>query len=230
MTFSRRWVAVGLSLAVGCTSDGTGPGGNQAFVQLLQADPSAPATVAFSIDGVVVAPSISFGSSSPKVTTSEGDHRLAIESFAGTFAELQGVLREGATYYVVSAAGSLYLTEAASLDPAVPPDTGQRNPIRSNIRFVNVPGPNPEPALVHAFLSAPATVDTVQRFGIDTRVASYGTLMYVDPGTISIRIQPQGESTVLAETSFDVARGEVKAVVLERDGSGQLRIRVVVEQ
>lgn len=54
--------------------------------------------------------------------------------------------------------------------------------------------------------------------------------MYVDPGTITVRIQPQGQATVLAEMSFEIARGEVKAVILERDEAGGLRVRVVVEQ
>ncbi|HLG05152.1 MAG TPA: hypothetical protein VI383_03300 [Gemmatimonadales bacterium] len=222
-------VVVSAALAVACDG-GTGPSENPALVQLLQADPAAPPTVSLVIDEAVVATSVAYGYSSPKISTPAGLHRLAIRSGAGTVAEIEGELRAGATYYLVSAQGDLYLTEAASLDPGVTPDTGQRNPVRANIRFVNVPGPPAAPALVYALLSAPATVDTVQRFGMDTRVASYGTLMYVDPGTVTVRFQPQDQEIVLAEVVFEVAAGEVKAVVLEREPDGALRARVVVEE
>ena len=133
----------------------------------------------------------------------------------------------------MSSVGHLYLTEAGTIDSAgvpIPPDTGQRDPLRAHIRFVNVPGVFPEPPdRVRALVSSPATVDSVFWFGIDTRVPSYGTLVYLNPGPVTVKIQPEGLPTVLAEATFDVARNEVKAVVLERDGF-ELRLRIVVEQ
>ena len=219
------------ALAAACSS-GAGPS-DTARVQLLQADPAAPATVAFIIDNATVDPSVSYGSSSSTATTTAGSHRLAVESLAGTFAELTAELVAGKRYYAVSSVGQLFLTEAGPIDSpgtAVPPDTGQRDPLRAHIRFVNVVGEFPEPPnRVRALVSSPATVDSVFWFGIDTRVASYGPLIYLNPGPVTVRIQPEGLPTVLAEATFDVARNEVKAVIIERDGF-DLRLRIVVEQ
>jgi hypothetical protein len=227
--FAAALVPALIVVLAGCRSDSSGPSLQDAFVRLLQADPAAPQAVDLAIDDVVVAQGVEYGSASPKVRTSAGHHRLAIRSGATSVAEYEGNLSAGSTYYVVSSAGSLYLAQASD-DGGVSPDTGAYNPIRANIRFVNVPGPDLPPALVTAFLYAPATVDSTQRFGIDTRVASYGPLMYLDPGTITIRFRPTGDSTIVAEAVFDVAAGQIKAVVLERDDSGALHTRVVTEQ
>lgn len=221
-----------VTLVAACSS-GVSPS-DTASVQLLQADPAAPTTVSFMIDNTTVDASVAFGGSSSKATTTAGSHRLAIESFAGTFAELTAELGAGKRYYVVSSAGSLHLTEAGAIDSAgrpIPPDTGQRDPLRGQIRFVNVPGQASEPPnRVRALVSSPATVDSTFWFGIDTRVATYGTLIYLNPGLVTVRIQPDGLPTILAEATFDVARNEVKAVVLERDETGGIRLRIVLEQ
>jgi hypothetical protein len=224
-------LAPALLLALfGCASDQSGPGSREALVRLLQADPGAPAAVDLTIDDAVVAHGVAFGEASPKVTTSAGHHRIAIKSGATSVAQYEGDLSAGITYYVVSSAGALVLAQAASDSGGVSPDTGSYNPIRANIRFVNVPGPDLPPALVTAFLYAPATVDSTQRFGIDTRIASYGPLMFLDPGTVTIRFRPTGDPTIVAEAVFDVAAGQIKAVVLERDDAGALHTRVVTEQ
>ena len=215
---------------IGCGSDQSGPGSQTAIVRLLQADPAAPQAVDLAIDDAVVARGVAFGRASPKVTTSAGHHRLAIKSGATAVAQSEADLHAGATYYVVSSAGALYLAEAAANDGGVSPDTGTYNPIRANVRFVNVPGPDVPPALVTAFLYAPATVDSTQRFGIDTRIASYGPLMQLDAGTITIRFRPTGDPTIVAEAVFEVAAGQVKSVVLERDSGGALHTRVVIEE
>lgn len=228
--YMRRIFILG-ALAAACSS-GTGPT-DTASVQFLQADPAAPPTVAFSIDNNTVDASVAFGSSSQLITTAAGSHRFAIESFSGTVAELTAQLSAGKRYYVVNSVGSLYLTEAGTIDSAgrpIAPDTGQRDPLRAHIRFVNVVGDASEPPYrVRALVHSPATVDSVFWFGIDTRIASYGTLVYLDPGPVTVRIQPDGLPTILAEATFDVARNEVKAIILERDGVN-LRLRVVVEQ
>jgi hypothetical protein len=229
----RAVLVLGAILIAGCSGSGTGPQDN-ATVQLLQADPAAPSTVAFTIDNVTVDASVSFGNSSTRISTTAGNHRLAIESLSGTVAELTGNLEAGANYYVVSAGGELFLAEGRPMDvngTEVPPDTGQRDPVRAHIRFVNVPGEFEEPPFrVDAMVTSPATVDTTFQIGLDTRIASYGTLIYLNPGTVTVKIQPDGLPTVLAQETFPVAQGEVKALVLERDANLNLRLRVVVER
>ena len=219
-----------LAGAAGCGSDQSGPASQSAKVRLLQADPAMQQAVDLAIDDAVVAQGVAFGQSSPEVATTAGRHRFSIRNGAATGASYEGEVLAGAAYYVVSAGGKLFLAASAALDSTAAPDTGQRNPLRANVRLVNVPGPDLPPALVTAFLSAPATVDTTQRFGIDTRIARYGTLMYLDPGTITVRFRPTGEQTVLTEVAFEVLAGGVKAVVLERDSAGVLHARVVTEQ
>jgi hypothetical protein len=228
-----RRILLGLILTVACAENAVGPG-DHATVQLLQADPGAPATVSFSIDEAVVATSVAFGYSSPEVVTSAGTHQLAIESLSGPVATLQGELRAGKRYYLVSAGGALTLAESGAIDSSgytIPADTGQRNPDRANLRFVNVPGEVIEqPTVISLRLASPATVDSTAVFGLDTRVASYSSLIYLNPGAVTIRLTPQGLPTVLTETSFTVAAGEVKDVIIERDPAGALRLRVVLEQ
>jgi len=226
-------VLAGVLLAAACAGNELAPG-ELATVQLLQADPGAPATVAFTIDQNVVATSVAFGFSSPEVETTAGTHQFGIESFSGPLATIQSELRAGKRYYLVSAGGSLVLTEAASVDSSghtIPPDTGQRNPARAHLRLVNIPGPGAEPPdRVDLLLQSPATVDSTVRFGLDTRIASYSSLIYLNPGAVSLRLVPAGQSNLLADASFTIALGEVKDVVIERDSGGSLRLRIVVEQ
>jgi hypothetical protein len=227
----RRAITL-VALAAACSS-GAGPS-DTASVQLLQADPAAPTTVAFLIDNTTVDASVSFGGSSREITTAAGAHRLAIESLSGTVAELTADLAAGRRYYAVSSTSRLFLVEAGTIDSAgrpILPDTGQRDPLRGHIRFVNVASEVAEPPhRVRALVSSPATVDSVFWFGLDTQIASYGPLIYLNPGPVTVRIQPDGLPTILAEATFDVARNEVKAVILERDETGSIRLRIVVEQ
>ena len=220
------------AFAAACSS-GAGPS-DTASVQLLQADPAAPTTVAFTIDNATVDASVAFGSSSQLITTEAGSHRFAIESLSGTVAEVSADVSAGKRYYAVSSSGRLVLTEAGTIDSAgrpILPDTGLRDPTRGHIRFVNVRSEVAEPPhRVRALVSSPATVDSVFWFGIDTQIASYGPLIYLNPGQVTVRIQPDGLPTILAEATFGVAANEVKAVILERDETGGIRLRVVVEQ
>ncbi len=228
----RRFLVAALVVS-GCAGAEVGPG-DQTSIQLLQADPGAPATVAFSIDNSVVDPSVGFGQSSSKVETTAGSHQLAIESLSGPIATLQSDLHAGKRYYLVSARGSLVLTEIASIDSSgstIPPDTGQRRPDRAHLRFVNVPGsPIEAPYRVNLRLTSPTTVDSTASFGLDTRIATYSSLIYLNPGAVTIQLTPEGLRTVLAETSFSVAAGEVKDLIVQRDASGALLLRVVVER
>ena len=72
-------------------------------------------------------------------------------------------------------------------------------------------------------------LDSVPKLGLDTRVSSHGPMMYFNPGSFRFTFVPQGGSTVLAQVTFDVAAGEKRSVVLDRESSGQYRARVVVE-
>ncbi len=228
-----RRILFGTVLTVACAGSELGPS-DRATVQLLQADPDAPTTVAFTIDQAVVAGSVAFGHSSPVVETSAGTHQLAIESLAGPLATVQSELHAGTRYYLVSAGGKLVLTESTAIDSSgvtIPADTGQRNPARANLRLVNVADASGEPPTrVTLLLRSAATVDSTVRFGLDTRIASYSSLIYLNPGAVTVQLTPEGLPTVLDEVSFTLAAGEVKDVVIERDGAFTLRLRVVVEQ
>ena len=96
-------------------------------------------------------------------------------------------------------------------------------------------GPNSsDPTLLQALLSATnqqgQAPDSVQKFGFDAKVASYGTLMYLTPGQVTVKFVPQGTATVLTQVSFAVAAGEAKAVVLERAAGGTYSAQVVTEK
>jgi hypothetical protein len=228
-------IAVGLGLPLltgftGCGSDSSGPLTQTAKLQLLQADPSVQQPVDLVLDDMVVAQGVAFGNSSAVVATSPGLHRIAIRVGSATGTASESNLGAGQTYFAVSAAGQLFVTHA-SIGSVVSPDTGQREPNRAHVRFINVTsGADVQPALVNAYLTAPATVDTTAKFQLDTRIASYGPLMYLNPGTITVRFRAPGQSVVLTEVTFAVALGEVKDVILERDASGNLQARVVTEQ
>jgi hypothetical protein len=228
-------IAVGLGLPLltgftGCGSDSSGPGSQTAKIQLLQADPSVQQAVDLVLDDAVVAQGVAFGNSSALIATSPGLHRIAIRIGSATGAASEEDLGAGKIYFAVSAAGRLFVTRATT-GSVVSPDTGRRDPTRAHVRFINVTsGPDVQPTLVNAYLAAPATVDTTAKFQLDTRIASYSTLIYLNPGTVTVSFRAPGETAVLTEVTFAVAIGEVKDVVLERDASGNLHARVVTEQ
>ena len=223
----RRLIFAGslVALAACGTEPSSGPG-DTAEIRLLQADPAVTQASELTVDGVVVAGGISYGAASALVRTAAGTHRIAIRSGGVILSERDETLAAGGRYYAVNATGQLTVTHASN----VAPDTGQRLPTRANIRFVNIAGGGPAiPGDINAILRSPTTVDTAQTFGIDTRVNRYWSLMYLSAGPINIKFQPVGQSTLLAELTFDVAAGEVKAVIIERDATGALRPRVVIE-
>jgi hypothetical protein len=88
-----------------------------------------------------------------------------------------------------------------------------------------------DPTLLDVKVKAPnANPDSIITFGMDSKVASRGPLMYFDPGHFIFTYLPQGTTTVLAEVEFDVAAGEKKAVVLERAEDGTYSATVLVEE
>ena len=68
--------------------------------------------------------------------------------------------------------------------------------------------------------------DSVARIGLDAKVASHGPLMYFDAGHFRVAFTPQGSTTVLTATEFDVAAGEVALIVLERNAAGVYSVRI----
>ena len=110
-------------------------------------------------------------------------------------------------------------------------DTGAVATDRANIRMVNVVGSNTDDPNVLAVKVTAAGVDSVMTFGVDTRIARYGTLMYFDPGEFTFIFRPEGDDdTVLTEVTFSVAAGQTKDVVLERAADGTYSASVVIEQ
>jgi hypothetical protein len=96
---------------------------------------------------------------------------------------------------------------------------------------VNVVGPNTSPPTVlDVKVSADFDPDSVMTFGLDTKVASYGPLMYFPAGRFAFEFRPAGGATVLTRVELDVALGQARAVVLERDAAGAYRAHVVDER
>lgn len=118
----------------------------------------------------------------------------------------------------------------AQMAAVVVPDTGAVATDRANIRMVNVVGSNTDdPNVLSIKVTAPAP-DTVMTFGVDTRIARYGTLMYFDPGEFTFKFYPEGGTTLLTEVAFSVAAGQTKDVVLERAADGTYSASVVIEE
>ena len=118
------------------------------------------------------------------------------------------------------------------MSTAVTPDTvGSYASDRANLRIVNVPGANTSaPTHLQVLLNAPDNPsDSTVRIGLDTKVASYGPLMYFNAGHFLLRYVPEGTETVLVEKQFDIAPGVRKVAILERNTDGSYRVQVVIE-
>ncbi len=205
-----------------CSDDDENLPGNTAELRVVHADPGA-GPIDVEIGGEVVLQDVAYGTTSAAASIPAGEQHVVLRAGSGVLAQLDEEMSEQrVNSLLVSAGGAQFATQVIA-------DTGAAASNRANIRMVNVVGSNAdEPTLLHAKLTAPAP-DSVMTFGIDTRIASYGTLMYFDPGQFTMKFQPQGSSTVLTEVTFNVAAGEVKAVVLERGDDGAYSASVVVE-
>ena len=219
-------VLLGAVLGGGACSDTSGPTLGEAELRVLHATPALGA-VSVEVGGITVIASLSYGSASGLVRVPEGAQHLVVRAGGQTLGELDLTLTTDHVNSVVVAEGTPRLLSQ------VTPDTGQAASNRANIRMVNVVGPTAQPpTLLHVLVDHPdpQNPDSIMRFGLDTQVASYGTLLYFDPGPFVFTYVPQGASNVLATVSFTVAAGEKKAVVLERAADGSYRVQVVVEQ
>ena len=219
------YVVIPCGLLFGACSDSpNGPAGGAAL-RVLHATP-ALGPVDVDVAGVTVIHSVAYGTASSLVQVPGGQQHLVVRAGGQILGELDLMLSLQHVNSVVVASGTPRFLEI------VTPDTGQAISNRANIRMVNVVGPTSQaPTLLQVLVKAPSVnPDSVIRFGMDAQIASYGTLLYFDPGHFSFKYVPSGGSTVLTETSFDVAAGEKKAVVLERGADGVYRVQVIVEQ
>jgi hypothetical protein len=222
-SLSRSLPIVCAILAAACGGSTSGPAGN-AELRVLHATP-ALGPVDVELGGVTVARGVAYGTASGVIDVPGGQQHLVVRSAGQVIGELDAMLSLQHVNSVVVTDGTPRFLEQTT------PDTGQAISNRANIRMVNVVGPTSQPpTLLQVKVVAPnANPDSVITFGMDAQIASYGTLMYFDPGHFSFRYLPSGGATLLAETSFDVAAGEKKAVVLERGADGVYRVQVLVE-
>ena len=208
--------------ALACSSDDDGGAALDAEMRAVHADP-ATGPLDIQVGGMTVISGLAYGYTSAVVQVPAGTQEITVRSGSLVVAELDAAISESVINSLLVSAG------ATQLATQVDPDTGAVAPTRANLRMVNIVGANATaPTLLQAKLAAPAP-DTVMTFGVDAQVARYGSLMYFDPGSFTMRFVPAGGTDVLAEVTFDVALGETKAVVLERDAGGTYHATVVVE-
>ncbi len=215
-------------LAAGCGESPIGPpGGKTAKLRLLHAS-AATGAVDVMIGNSQVISNVTFGNGSPIALVAAGAQQLVVRSGGQVLGQLSGTLSTSHVNTVVVANGTANLS-------AVVTDTGAVDPTRGNVRLVNVAGPtSADPTLLQALLSATnqqgQAADSVQKFGFDAKVGSYGTLMYLTPGQVTVKFVAQGTPAVLTQVSFAVAAGEAKAVVLERGADGVYKSQVLTER
>lgn len=228
MSNAGRLLLVASTLAaVACGGDPNAPpAGEQADVRLLHVSPGS-GSLALEVGGQTVASGISYGQSSPLVRVAGGAQRLTVRAGNTVVGTIDANLDTRHVNGVVALDAGIQLT------PQPEADTGVAAPTRANIRFVIVAAENTSPPTqLNALMSGTSIpADSTLRFGIDATVPRYWALTYWDPGRFTIKYVPLGTNgPVLAETTFDVATGETKAVVLRRDAAGSYRVEVVVER
>jgi hypothetical protein len=165
-------------------------------------------------------------SRSAKALVPAGSQRVRIRQGSTLLADIETVLTTAHVNVVTIANG------AAQVSATVISDTGTAAMNRANIRVINVAsGIDTDPTSMHLLINYPGvSPDSTAKLGLDTKIASHGTLMYFDPGQFRFRLVAQGSTTVLAESTVTVAAGEKRAVVIERGQDGAYRMQVVIEQ
>ncbi len=228
MKFRRFFYLTSLCLAAAagalaaCSDDPASPAAN-ADLRLVHAD-AATGPIDLEIGGNTVIAGLTYGYASPVTQVAGGLQHVVLRSGANVVAELDATISENSLNSLLLGA------DGAQFATLVVPDTGAVATDRANIRIINVVGSNAEdPTLLDIKVTAPAP-DSVITFGVDTRIARYGTLTYWDPGEFTFKFQPAGEDEVLTEVTFNVAAGETKDVVLERAADGTYGASVVVEE
>jgi hypothetical protein len=220
-----RWGAVAIAAAALACGDGTGASPGGAEFQVWHATPSLGA-LDVQVGSATAVSGLASGRSSRVVRVAEGIQHIQVRSGNNVVGEMNYDLSTAQLNTLVVADSALQFSGQ------VTPDTGTVASNRANVRMINVAGLNTsDPTLLDVKVKAPnANPDSIITFGMDSKVASRGPLMYFDPGHFIFTYLPDGTTTVLTEVEFDVAAGEKKAVVLERAEDGSYSASVLVEE
>jgi hypothetical protein len=217
-------VFAGIALVCACSGDPSEPQSAGAELSVIHATSSLGA-IDVSVGDRTVISGVAFGRASALTRVDPGQQHLTFRAGGAVLGEIDAVLSIAHVNAVIVADG----TPQMSTD--VIPDTGTAVTNRANLRLVNVVGSNTtSPTHLQALLNAPDNAaDSTVRIGLDTRIASYGPLMYFNAGHFRLRYVPEGTETVLVETQFDIAAGEKKVAILERNADGSYKVQVVIE-
>ena len=214
------------AVAAACSSDPTIPDGRggDAELTVVHASP-AIGLVDVRIAEQSVISGLAYGRSSGTVRVPAGERRITVWSGGSALAEFSRTLEPGERT-------ALTIGEDTTQISSVIPDTGGVVSSRANLRLVNVVGRSTaDPTLLTMRLAFPGVrADSTAKIGLDAKVASHGPLMYFDPGHFRVEFVPQGSTTVLAQTEFDVAGGGLALIVLERNAAGAYSVRIVRER
>jgi len=210
-------------LVIAACSDSASPGEVTADLRVVHATASIGA-VDVLVDGEPVLIGVGFGASR-SAQVPPGSHQLTFRAGGTVLGEITADLTTEHVNAVVVANG------APQLSAAVIPDTGIVAVARANLRLVNVVGVNQsDPTNLQVLINFPGvSADSSARLAMDAKIASYSSLLYFDPGHFRLRYVPAGTNTVLAEAEFDIALGQVKVAVLQRDANGQYRVSIATE-
>ena len=222
----KRFALIAVAVLGACQADSGGPGPDQAQVRLLHVS-SGTGTVDLLIGNTPVIQNLEFGKASSIATVAAGNQEVLVRSGTQEIGRFTANLSGDHLNSVIVASGAVSMS-------AVVLDTGAVNPTRANVRLVNIVGPSSaDPTLLDARLQATnqpgQAPDSVQVFGMDAKVASYSSLMYLNPGEVTVTFVPRGGSSVLAQVKFTATTGTKKAVTLERASNGTYHAQVVDE-
>ena len=221
----RRTALLLAAIAVACSSDPNDPddSATRAELTVVHASP-ALGLVNVRVANQSVVTGLAYGRSSGAVPVLSGHRVITVRSGDSTIAQLDATLTAGEGI-------ALTIGEDTTQMGTVVPDTGIAVSNRANVRLVNVVGgTTADPTLLTMRLNFPdVSPDSTALIGLDTRVASHGPLMYFNAGHFRVAFVPQGSTTVLTATEFDVAPGEIALIVLERSNSGTYAVRIVKE-
>lgn len=213
----------GLAIALVACSDGTSTEGPTTQLKVVHAA-SAVGAVDVQVGNRAVISGLPYGQSSALTSVPAGAQQLTFRSGSTTLAQLDVTLIPNGINAVTVGNDTVQVTP-------VTPDTGMAISNRANVRMINIVGTNTSPPVhLRVLLNFPdVSPDSTAVFGLNTTIASHGPLMYFNPGHFRIRFVPEGGTTVLTETEFDVAAGQKKAIVLSRDDAGAYSVRIVTE-
>jgi hypothetical protein len=224
---SRRYSIAIAALAFFAASCEDSSSSNEAQAELTVVHATeALGAVEVLVGGEPVITNLAFGAASGPIDVPAGSQRVVVRAGTDTVGDFEANLTTEHINAVVIANG------AAQVAGTVIPDTGAVAVARANLRLVNVVGANTDPPVeLDILINFPGVgPDSTARLGgLDTRIASYSSLLYFDAGSFKLRYVPDGTTDVLTEVEFDIAVGEVKVAVLERDAGGTYKVTIVSE-